>query len=415
MQRRIWHIVAFLLLPWTLQATTSPYFEAACLNKLVGPHNTLLFLELQPTLMHIEEGTGTLLADVNIRIGFREESSKRILVEKNLNEKITHDFLAGGNAFFKEYAFALPDGSYEVSLEVRDRISGRTHLALLSYDCNPLGKAIGLSDITLTQEFGGVLTPQPLLGDHVKANPERLTFRVDVYAPQATLLTARAILYQRRPGNRRQGDDADRLNVSHYASLSQLNEIIPAAKGVTVYTDHISLKDLPHGEYLLEVFLYQDEKLIAEKNRKFLIDWKHMKDVFGDLNQAIDMMVHIASDDVRASLQAITDTDAKQEAFRDFWRRRSDPNRESGLEALERYYERIFYAIDNFAEDRPGWKTDRGRTYVLYGPPDTKGSLEIGGDIYEAWSYERWNLKFLFHHEESRLRLVKDLNNSDRD
>ena len=37
----------------------------------------------------------------------------------------------------------------------------------------------------------------------------------------------------------------------------------------------------------------------------------------------------------------------------------------------EEHYRRLAYTNEHFAEDVPGWKTDRGRIYILYGPPDS--------------------------------------------
>jgi GWxTD domain-containing protein len=53
----------------------------------------------------------------------------------------------------------------------------------------------------------------------------------------------------------------------------------------------------------------------------------------------------------------------------DFWRRR-DPNPETEVnEFRQAYYTRLAIADKAFKAGIPGWKTDRGRIYVLLGPP----------------------------------------------
>jgi GWxTD domain-containing protein len=52
------------------------------------------------------------------------------------------------------------------------------------------------------------------------------------------------------------------------------------------------------------------------------------------------------------------------------------------------HYRRIGYANERFRDkDKPGWATERGRTYIVYGPPD---ELEVHADKgYEQWYYKK--------------------------
>ncbi len=81
-------------------------------------------------------------------------------------------------------------------------------------------------------------------------------------------------------------------------------------------------------------------------------------------------------------------SDEEREAFIEgFWQRRDpDPDTEEN-EFKETYYERIAYANEHYASGIPGWKTDRGRIYIMYGKPDELESHPAGGP-YERESYE---------------------------
>ena len=81
-------------------------------------------------------------------------------------------------------------------------------------------------------------------------------------------------------------------------------------------------------------------------------------------------------------------TDEEREQFIEaFWRRR-DPDPDTDVnEYLEEHYERIAYANEHFASGIPGWKTDRGRIYIMYGPPNEKETHPSGGQ-YDRPSYE---------------------------
>jgi GWxTD domain-containing protein len=54
-----------------------------------------------------------------------------------------------------------------------------------------------------------------------------------------------------------------------------------------------------------------------------------------------------------------------------FWERRN-PNPRSAENAFkEEHYRRLAFANEHFAEGKAGFRTDRGRIYVVYGPPDS--------------------------------------------
>ena len=81
-------------------------------------------------------------------------------------------------------------------------------------------------------------------------------------------------------------------------------------------------------------------------------------------------------------------TDEERENFIEiFWRRRDpDPDTDEN-EYREEYYERIAYANEHYSSGIPGWKTDRGRVYIMYGKPDELETHPMGGS-YDRPSYE---------------------------
>src|SRR5256714_8756739 len=98
-------------------------------------------------------------------------------------------------------------------------------------------------------------------------------------------------------------------------------------------------------------------------------------------------VAYIITDQERAAFKKLT-TDEERENFIElFWRRRDpDPDTDEN-EYREEYYERIAYANEHYASGIPGWKTDRGRVYIMYGKPDELETHPSGG-TYERESYE---------------------------
>ena len=94
-------------------------------------------------------------------------------------------------------------------------------------------------------------------------------------------------------------------------------------------------------------------------------------------------VVYIITGEERAAFQNLTTEEERDKFIQQFWERRN-PKPGSGTNAFKvEYYRRIAYANEHFACSIPGWKTDRGRIYIMYGPPDEIDSHPSGG------TYER--------------------------
>ena len=85
--------------------------------------------------------------------------------------------------------------------------------------------------------------------------------------------------------------------------------------------------------------------------------------------------------------RALKTPEERENFIATFWRLRDpDPDTEEN-EYREEYYERMAYANEHFASGIPGWKTDRGRIYLVWGKPDSIESHPSGGS-YDRPSYE---------------------------
>ena len=100
-------------------------------------------------------------------------------------------------------------------------------------------------------------------------------------------------------------------------------------------------------------------------------------------------VVYIITLDERAAFLALT-TGAERDKFvAQFWERRN-PSPGSPENAFKvEHYRRIAYANQHFASNTaPGWKTDRGRIYIINGPPD-----EIDDHGADRYAYEQWKYR----------------------
>ncbi|HKR58096.1 MAG TPA: GWxTD domain-containing protein [Pyrinomonadaceae bacterium] len=98
-------------------------------------------------------------------------------------------------------------------------------------------------------------------------------------------------------------------------------------------------------------------------------------------------VTYIITDEERKAFKKLATDDEREAFIEEFWRRRDpDPDTDEN-EFKEEYYERIAYANENFASGIPGWKTDRGRMWIMYGKPDGRETHPMGGN-YDRPSYE---------------------------
>jgi len=93
--------------------------------------------------------------------------------------------------------------------------------------------------------------------------------------------------------------------------------------------------------------------------------------------------------------------DSEKDAFiEEFWKRRDPtPDTEENEFKME-YFNRIERSDEMFvSEGKPGWMTDRGRIYILFGPPTDRMTYPMGGDPYsrcrEVWYYGNFPVVFV--------------------
>ncbi len=148
--------------------------------------------------------------------------------------------------------------------------------------------------------------------------------------------------------------------------------------------------------------LAQDEKK-DEKRKKKQPGKESLKSVY---KRWIDEDVRwIITDEERKTFNVLKTDDEREQFIEQFWLRRDpDPDTDSN-EYREEYYTRIAYANEKFTSGIPGWKTDRGRIYIMFGKPDqieshpSGGSYDRptweGGGTTSTYPFEIWWYRYL--------------------
>jgi GWxTD domain-containing protein len=100
----------------------------------------------------------------------------------------------------------------------------------------------------------------------------------------------------------------------------------------------------------------------------------------------------IITPEERTAFMHLSSDPERDEFIRQFWVRRDTGSAGAGDNNVRReHYRRIAYTNAHFAAGVPGWKSDRGRIYILYGPPNSieahPGGSSTVGRPYEIWHY----------------------------
>jgi TonB family protein len=102
-------------------------------------------------------------------------------------------------------------------------------------------------------------------------------------------------------------------------------------------------------------------------------------------------VVYIISDQERVAFKKLTTDEDRKKFIEQFWQQRDPTPGTPENEFQEEHYRRIAFANEHYGSGIPGWKTDRGRIYITWGPPDEIDSHPSGGQgtpiPFEDWIY----------------------------
>ena len=153
---------------------------------------------------------------------------------------------------------------------------------------------------------------------------------------------------------------------------------------------------LRQGKYKLEIVLRrgEQEKVIR---RAFEVQWVNRPLSLRSIDFAISAMRHLVGNEVDKWL-AMSDIQ-KLKSFNEYWREKDGTPGTALNEIQEEYFRRADHAYSNYSslKQPDGIQTDRGRIFMLYGPPTkTERKLVPKRPPQEVWYYEATGKVFVF-------------------
>ncbi len=179
-------------------------------------------------------------------------------------------------------------------------------------------------------------------------------------------------------------------------------------KSVVEY-NNISVSNLPSGVYYLKIMVTDlKNNLNEEREKKFLIynnnvsssqkgetDDGYLKSEYANMKPELvekdfELTLYIRTKSETESFNSLTDLNDKRKFMYEFWKSRDNNSLTPQNEYKINYLKKIVEANNMYKENfKEGWRTDRGRIYIIYGKPDEvdRHPFEAGTNSYEQWTY----------------------------
>jgi GWxTD domain-containing protein len=145
------------------------------------------------------------------------------------------------------------------------------------------------------------------------------------------------------------------------------------------------------------------QKLSKEQKKKM---GRALKELDSQYKQWLNEdVVYIIAPEERTAFLQLSTSEEREQFIEQFWLRRSGNPDLPENDFKEEHYRRIAYANEHYASGIPGWKTDRGRTYIIWGPADEVDShptggtydrpMNEGGGSTSTYPWEMWRYRYL--------------------
>ena len=201
--------------------------------------------------------------------------------------------------------------------------------------------------------------------------------------------------------------DINHQPISMVKPRVQKKKVLPAS----VEVGAALISDLPSGSYYLNLSIMDPaEKVISSKTKRFFVynpvadtsspymakgindgvieasEFGNMSDK--ELDEECGMIEYVAKPEEVKYVDNLEGAAAKRRYLYEFWTKRDPIPATVANELRIAYLNKIEFANENFRTfNRAGWKTDRGRVYILYGQPS---DIERYPNNATSFSYQIW-------------------------
>ncbi|MGB9664697.1 MAG: GWxTD domain-containing protein [Ignavibacteria bacterium] len=329
----------------------------------------------------------------------------RIVNEVNPQNSENEKYLTG------VLGFKVGKGNYSVKFDVTDYFDSTNTLSInFPLIINPIStKNFALSDIQLCSNI--IENSDNVESYFYKNTYETYPNPSNVYGEQLPILFYYIELYDLQKGDLKNdlkmiSKVLDAQGKEKYSKI----KIIQRRYNSIVEVGAINITKYASGTYTLAIYLVDSlnnfglvsskkfyvfnpnvkEELVTKRTDADLLSSEFSVMTEEELNIAFEQSRYLASSDEIKRWNSLTDIDAKRNFLFNFWKSRDpNPNTPENERKIE-YFERVKKADEMFRGTREkGWRSDRGRVYIVYGEPSEidRYPNEMDAYPYEIWSY----------------------------
>ena len=389
----------------SLELAAVRFYRTAAAQTLVDAFCQVPFALLDP----VTRGSGGVAA-YRFAVTVHDSAGTELLSQAWVQTVPARMLAVSKGSAAEHFSFAARPGKYTIDVAVTDSASGRVtrqRADIHAYDGAPTGSDLLLATSMRAAEGAGAT---PAAGEIRKGSVLLQVSGRPVLTPQQARLGYYLELYPERAET---VSVAVRVKTAAGASVvATPGERVPLAAGGGVTRAMVDLAGLPPGDYRLEVAADSIVRVASFRMAGFeteaaIADAAPAPDVFAEMGEArLDTLylplVYLMTAEEQGSYPSLT-LEGKRRWLRLFWEKRDPTAGTPRNEAQEDFYARIAEANRRFREGGsaqiPGWRTDRGRIFIRYGPPDEVLSRPQAGNTrpYEVWKFSRTRgLKYVF-------------------
>ncbi len=313
-----------------------------------------------------------------------------------------------GEDLVDQTSFQVPAGRYKIRIYLTDLVAEKTSSTEIEYEVPESSDSpIWLSDLTLG------LVPEGKPAGAPAPNPARQ------YGENIVSFVAYGEVVDQHPG----GSDST-FSISYKVlddtdqSIVKGDTLLARTGPRTPFRLRPDLTRLTAGDYrfLVSLKLPPDPRAgkkrpsTIEQSKPFEVEQSRLS-VGPEARGSLEVLRYIADDTEQQEMSRLT-TEEERRAFWDaFWKKRDPTPDTPRNEAMEEFYKRVQYANQHFGTGGPGWKSDMGRIYIKYGPPDEveRHPFNFDRPPEEIWYYyrDRWTFVFVDRDGFGRYELVQ--------
>ncbi len=334
-------------------------------------------------------------------IFFREKKNRQVTGDtytRDLRATTYAETKQRGEDITDHLDFQIPAAKYRIQVAITDLVAERTSGTAIPFEvpAAPPG-LVWFSDLTL-----GTVDPTPRAPDsRFVPNPSR-RYGDDI----VSFATTGEIFDRRAPGG---ADSTYRL---YFKVATETGEQVAAGdttlarlKGRTPFMLQPRLANVGAGSYRFTVALTvpptrgakEGKNSTVRRDKSFEVDQSRATLGFASA-QSVDVLRYIATQPENDEIGKLHDEDARKAYWDLFWKRRDPTPDTPENEARDAFYQRVQYANQHFSTGGPGWRSDMGRIYIVFGRPDevVRNPFNFDRPPEEIWYYYRDRRTFVF-------------------